>query len=72
VTLALSQEQIEILHSVASAVPPSWRGRFLSAVSDLLTMASPEPSNRQVIEAVSAARRAMLSGSSPGAYARRA
>jgi hypothetical protein len=62
----------------AAAVPPNWRGRFFAAVADLLTL-TPDPSNRDVIEAVSAARRAMALGSTApaaekplNAHARRA
>jgi hypothetical protein len=62
--LALSSEQLELLHGAAAAVPPNWRARFLSAVADLLTM-TPDPSNRDVIEAVSAARRTMALGTGP-------
>jgi hypothetical protein len=28
--LALSSEQLELLHGAAAAVPPNWRARFLS------------------------------------------
>jgi hypothetical protein len=60
-TLALSSEQLELLHGAADAVPLNWRARFLASVADLLTLV-PDPSNRDVIEAVSAARRAMALG----------
>lgn len=70
-TLALSSEQIEILHGAADAVPPKWRSRFIASVADLLTMTPEQPSNRDVINAVNNARRAMAIGSGPGAYARR-
>ena len=66
--LALSSEQLELLHG-AAAVPPNWRTRFLAAVADLLTLV-PKPSNRQVIEAVSNARRAMALGSGPSGTAK--
>jgi hypothetical protein len=76
--LALSSEQLELLHGAAAAVPPNWRSRFLSSVSDLLTLTQ-NPTNRDVIEAVSAARRAMALGTGPsgrkplnGPYRRRA
>ena len=60
--LALTNEQLAAVHAAADAVPPNWRGRFFAAVSDLLTL-TPDPSNRDVIDAVSAARRAMALGS---------
>ena len=60
--LAITNEQLAAVHAAADAVPPNWRGRFFAAVSDLLTL-TPDPSNRDVIEAVSAARRAMALGS---------
>jgi hypothetical protein len=62
--LALTNEQLAAVHAAADAVPPNWRSRFFSAVADLLTL-TPDPSNRQVIEAVSTARRAMALGSAP-------
>ena len=68
--LALSREQLEILHGVVAQVPRDWQSRFLSAVADALTLV-PNPTNRELIEIVSATRRAMAIGSGPGAYARR-
>jgi hypothetical protein len=62
--LALTAEQSALIRAGASAVPPRWRQRFLSAVADLLTL-HPSPSNRDVVSAVSAARRALALGISP-------
>jgi hypothetical protein len=62
--LALTNEQLAAVHAAADAVPPNWSGSFFAAVSDLLTL-TPDPSNRQVLEAVSAARRAMALGTGP-------
>jgi hypothetical protein len=78
-TLALSSEQLEILHGAAAAVPPNWQSRFFSAVADLLTL-NENPSNRDVLQAISDARRSFALGTDPttaekarrSAYRRRA
>ena len=62
----LTQEQLSILLGVSSEIPMNWRSRFFSAVGDLLTL-TPHPTNREVVEAVSAARRAMTLGDPPSA-----
>ena len=62
--LALTNEQLAAVHAAADAVPLNWRSRFFSAVADLM-MLTPDPSNRDVIEAVSAARRGMALGTGP-------
>ena len=60
-TLALSNEQLEILHDAADAVPANWRSRFIASIADRLTCL-PNPSNRQFVEVVSEARRAFALG----------
>jgi hypothetical protein len=62
--LALTAEQSALIRAGASAVPPRWRQRFLAAVADLLTL-RPNPTNRDVATAVSAARRTLALGVSP-------
>jgi len=62
--MALSSEQTALIQAGASAVPPRWRQRFLAAVADLLTL-RPNPTNRDVATAVSAARRTLALGISP-------
>jgi hypothetical protein len=59
--LALSQEQISLLLDAAAAVPMNWKGRFMSAVADQLTLI-PNPTNRDVIRVVSECRRAFALG----------
>jgi hypothetical protein len=62
--LALSEEQRSLVVAAAGTVPMHWRSRFLAAVADLLTM-NPRPTNRQVIDACAAARRAIGLGVGP-------
>jgi hypothetical protein len=62
--LALSDEQRNLVLASATTVPPHWRGRFLAAVQDLLTM-HPHPSNREVVAACAAAHRAIGLGVGP-------
>jgi len=62
--VALSEQQTALIQAGAAAVPPRWRQRFLAAVADLLTL-RPNPTNRDVATAVSAARRALALGVSP-------
>jgi hypothetical protein len=76
VTLVLSSEQLVAVRSAVDAVPPNWQSRFLSALSDRLTMIS-NPSNREVLEAINQARRSFAIGHGPSAkdrapYRRRA
>jgi hypothetical protein len=62
--LALSDEQRTLVVTAAHTVPLHWRGRFLAAVQDLLTM-HPHPSNGEVVAACAAARRAIGLGVGP-------
>jgi hypothetical protein len=62
--LALSAEQTAIIRSGVEGVPPRWRTRFLTIVADSL-MPNVYPTNRQVIQAVNVARRALAIGISP-------
>jgi hypothetical protein len=64
--LALSAEQRDLVVAAANCVPMAWRGRFRAAVVDLLTM-NPSPSNRDVVNACAAARRAIGLGIGPAA-----
>ena len=59
-TLALSNEQLEILHDAADAVPANWRSRFIASIADRRYLSN--PSNRQFVEVVSEARRAFALG----------
>jgi hypothetical protein len=57
-------EQTALIQAGAFAVPPRWRPRFLAQVAELLPPHS-HPSNGDVVNAVSAARRALALGISP-------
>jgi hypothetical protein len=59
--LGLSEEQRGLIIASAQGVPLPWRQRFMAAVADLLTM-NPRPTNRAVINACAAARRAITLG----------
>jgi hypothetical protein len=59
--LALTAEQMALVAATAASLPPRWRNRFRSAVSDLLTLRSPI-TNADVAAAVSAAKRAVCVG----------
>jgi len=61
---ALTPEQVTIVQTRARAVPPRWRERFLRAVADQLALA-PAPTNKVVLEACGAARRAITVGIGP-------
>jgi hypothetical protein len=58
---ALTPEQLVIVQTRASVVPPRWRDKFLRAVADKLVLA-PAPTNKIVLEACAAARRAIAVG----------
>jgi hypothetical protein len=60
--LALSQEQLEMVYSAVAAPPPPWRGRLLAAISDQLTLID-APTNRQILEVISAAKKSFALGS---------
>jgi hypothetical protein len=62
--LALSSEQLELLHGAADAVPPNWRSRYFAAVLDQL-LPNPTPSDRQVLQAIDQARRSFAMGTGP-------
>jgi hypothetical protein len=63
--LALTSEQLALVHQGAEFVPEAWRTRYFAAVLDLLLPGSHSPSNRAVLEAISAARRAFALGDGP-------
>ena len=58
---ALTPEQLAIVQDRARAVPPRWQQKFLAAVADQLAMVQ-LPSNKTVLEACAAARRAITVG----------
>ena len=58
---ALTPEQLDVVQTRARAVPPRWRDKFLRAVADQLALA-PAPTNKTVLEACAAARRAIAVG----------
>jgi hypothetical protein len=62
--LALSNEQQSLVVAAAGTVPPRWRQGFLATVQDLL-LGNSRPTNRQVINACAAARRAIGLGVGP-------
>jgi len=61
---ALTPEQLGIVQARARFVPPRWRERFLRAVADQLALVQ-SPTNKVVLEACAAARRAITVGIGP-------
>lgn len=59
--LALTREQLNLIQTAAAAVPPRWRERFLTGVSDLLTP-HPRPSNGDVRDIVGSVVRSLKLG----------
>jgi hypothetical protein len=64
VASALTPEQLDIVQTRTSAVPPRWREKFLRAVADQLALA-PALTNKTVLDACGAARRALAVGIGP-------
>jgi hypothetical protein len=58
---ALTPEQIDIVQTRVHFVPPRWRDKFLRAVGDRLALTK-LPTNREVLDACAAARRAIAVG----------
>jgi hypothetical protein len=58
---ALTPEQFDIVQTRARTVPPRWRHKFLAAVGDQLAMVR-SPTNKDVLTACAAARRAITVG----------
>ena len=58
---ALTPEQLAIVQDRARAVPPRWQQKFLAAVADQLAMVR-SPTNKDVLTACAAARRAITVG----------
>jgi hypothetical protein len=61
---ALTPEQLDVVQTMARAVPPRWRDKFLRAVGAQLAL-TPAPTNRAVLEACAVARRAITVGIGP-------
>ena len=61
VAALLSAEQQQLVQARAAAVPPRWRDKFFCAVADRLAP-SRSPTNREVVDACAAARRAIAVG----------
>ena len=61
---ALTPEQVDIVQARAHFVPPRWREKFLRAVGDQLALVR-SPTNKDVLEACAAARRAITVGIGP-------
>jgi hypothetical protein len=58
---ALTPEQLDIVQARVHFVPPRWREKFLRAVDDQLALVR-SPTNKTVLEACAAARRAITVG----------
>jgi hypothetical protein len=61
VASALTPEQLDIVQTRASAVPPRWREKFFTAVGDQLALTK-SPTNREVLDACAVARRVLAVG----------
>ena len=60
-TGALTPEQLDIVQTRASAVPPRWREKFFTAVGAQLALTK-SPTNREVLDACAVARRVLAVG----------
>ena len=58
---ALTPEQFDIVQTRARTVPPRWQQKFLAAVADQLALVR-SPTNKDVLTACAAARRAICVG----------
>jgi|AmaraimetFIIA100_FD_contig_71_6353_length_642_multi_5_in_0_out_0_2 hypothetical protein len=58
---ALTPEQLDIVQTRVHFVPPRWRDKFLRAVGDQLALVQ-SPTNKDVLTACAAARRAITVG----------
>jgi hypothetical protein len=61
VASTLTPEQLTIVQTRASVVPPRWRDKFFSAVADQLALIK-SPTNREVLDACAVARRVLAVG----------
>ena len=61
VASALTPEQLDIVQTRASAVPPRWREKFFTAVGAQLALTK-SPTNREVLDACAVARRVLAVG----------